>query len=168
MAGKARPAESTRAWMRRWPQRSYPSLQASARFSWLLTRFGRRPARSGCSPRDLPSCVLPAARMVSARSGPRGLAENAQILFLPFFGVLRDWITISGDQNSIQAEPDVSRALDERMKELATAGFTVAARERFLLLTGGSDAKPERWRIVDIKVQPAVLVRITGAIGRGL
>jgi hypothetical protein len=73
-----------------------------------------------------------------------------------FFGVLRGWITDSGDQNSIQAEPDISRALDERIKELAAAGFVVGARERFLLLTGGHGAKPEAWRIVDIKIQPAV------------
>jgi hypothetical protein len=83
-----------------------------------------------------------------------------------FFGVLRGWITDSGDQNSIQAEPDVSRALDEVIKELATADFVVGARERFLLLTGGRDAKPEPWRIVDIKVQPAVRGRIVDADGQ--
>jgi hypothetical protein len=82
-----------------------------------------------------------------------------------FFDVLRDWITNSDDQNSIQAEPDVSCALDERLKELATVGFVVGARERFLLLIGGNEAKPESWRIVDIKVQPAVRVRIANAVG---
>jgi hypothetical protein len=53
--------------------------------------------------------------------------------------------------------------LDEVIKELAMAGFVVGARERFLLLTGGRDAKPEPWRIVDIKVQPAVRGRIVDA-----
>jgi hypothetical protein len=92
-------------------------------------------------------------------------AEDADRI-AAFFGVLRDWITTSGGQNSIQAEPDVSQVLDERIKELATAGFVVAARERFLLLTGGN-AKPKPWRIVDIKVQPAVRVRIAAAAGHG-
>jgi hypothetical protein len=82
-----------------------------------------------------------------------------------FFGVLRGWITDSGGQNSSQVEPDVSRTLDERIKELATAGFVVSARERFLLLTGGRDAKPQPWRIVDIKVQPAVPVKTVDAGG---
>jgi len=84
-----------------------------------------------------------------------------------FFDVLRDWITNSGDQNSIQAEPDVSRALDERLNELTAAGFVVGARDRFLLLTGGNDAGPEFWRIVDIKVQAAVQVRIVKAASNG-
>jgi hypothetical protein len=75
--------------------------------------------------------------------GPERHGVEYADLISAFLGVLREWITNSGDQNSIQAEADVSRALDVRMKELATAGFTVAARERFLLLTGGSDAKPE-------------------------
>jgi hypothetical protein len=57
--------------------------------------------------------------------------------------------------------------LDEKMKELALAGFAIGARERFLLLTGGSDVKPEPWRIVDVKVQSAVLVRIVDASGHG-
>jgi len=78
-----------------------------------------------------------------------------------FFDVLRDWITTSGDGNSIQAEPDLSRALDGTIKELAAVGFAAAASERFLVLTGGRYAKPKRWRIVDIKVQPAVQLRIT-------
>lgn len=83
-----------------------------------------------------------------------------------FFGVLRDWVA-SADHNSIQAEPGISRTLDKHIKELAMSGFVVGARERFLLLAGGMDAKPESWRIVDIKIQPAVLVRIVDAAGNG-
>lgn len=80
-----------------------------------------------------------------------------------FFDVLRFWITASGSQTSIQAEPDVSRVLDERIEELAKAGFVVAARERFLLLTGGN-AKPNPWRIIDIKVQRAVVLPPAGSL----
>jgi anti-anti-sigma factor len=85
--------------------------------------------------------------------GPGGPDRERADLISAFFGILRDWIAASGNQGSIQAEPDVSRALDERITELAKAGFIVAARERFLLLTGGVDAKTLSWRIVDIRVQ---------------
>jgi hypothetical protein len=51
-----------------------------------------------------------------------------QIVFGAFFSVLRDWIATSGGQNSIQAAPDISRALDEGIKELATAGFVVGEK----------------------------------------
>jgi len=91
---------------------------------------------------------------------PERLDEEHADRISAFFGVLRDWIAAPSDRSSIKAEPDLSRALDERIKELAMAGFVVSARERFLLLTGGRDAKPEPWRIVDIKVQPAIQVRI--------
>jgi len=97
---------------------------------------------------------------------PEGLSEEHADRIAAFFGVLRDWIITPGGQNSIHAEPDVSRVLDVRIKELATAGFVVAARERFLLLTGGN-AKPKPWRMVDIKIQSAVRVRIVAAAGHG-
>jgi anti-anti-sigma factor len=89
-------------------------------------------------------------------SWPEGLGKEHAGLISAFFGVLRDWIATSGDRNSIQAEADVSWALHEHIKELAKGGFVIWARERHLLLTGGIDAKPLSWRIVDIKVQPAV------------
>ena len=49
-----------------------------------------------------------------------GIATDLAAALMPFFGALRDWITIPGDQNAIQAAPDVSRALAEN-KGLATA-----------------------------------------------
>jgi hypothetical protein len=57
--------------------------------------------------------------------------------------------------------------LDECIKKLAKGGFVVGARERFFLLTGGADAKPLSWRIVDIKIQAAVPVTIVDAAGSG-
>ena len=89
-------------------------------------------------------------------SQPEGLDEEHADLISAFFGTLQDWITAPGDQNSSQAELEVSRALDEHMKELAKAGSVVVARERFLVLAGGIDTVPLPWRIVDIKVRPAV------------
>jgi len=101
---------------------------------------------------------------------PERLGDEHADLVSAFFGVLRDWIA-SADHNSIQAEPGVSRTLDKHIKELVMSGFLVGARERFLLLAGGIaggvDAMPESWRIVDIKIQPAVLVRIVDAAGHG-
>lgn len=91
-------------------------------------------------------------------SRPEGLSGEHADLISNFFGILQGWIANSGDQSSVQAEPDVSWALDRQMNELAKDGFAVGARERFLLLTGGMDAKPLPWRIVDIKVLPAVPV----------
>jgi hypothetical protein len=101
-------------------------------------------------------------------SRPEGLAEEHADLISGLFGILRDWMNTSGNQNSAQAEPDVSWALDECIKKLAKGGFVVRARERFFLLTGGTDAKPLSWRIVDIKIQAAVPVTIVDAAGSGL
>jgi hypothetical protein len=95
---------------------------------------------------------------------PERLGGQHADLVSAFFGVLRDWIA-SADHNSIQAELGLSRTLDKHIKELAMSGFVVGARERFLFLAGGIDAKPESWRIVDIKIQPAALVRIVDAVG---
>jgi len=97
---------------------------------------------------------------------PERLGDEHADLVAAFFGVLQDWIA-SADHNSIQAGPGVSQTLDRHIKELIMSGFVVGARERFLLLVGGIDAKPESWRIVDIKIQPAVLVRIVDAADPG-
>ena len=101
---------------------------------------------------------------------PERLGDEHADLVSAFFGVLRDWIA-AGDHTSIQAEPGVSRTLDKHIKELVMSGFVVGARERFLLLAGGVaggiEAKPETWRVVDIKVQPTVLAGIVDAAGNG-
>jgi hypothetical protein len=128
------------------------------------------PMRAAPSPFRLFTTGSALLRFASGSNGfrsirPESLREEYADRISAFFDVLRDWITTSGDQNSIQAY--IPRALDEKMKELALAGFAIGARERFLLLTGGSDVKPEPWRIVDVKVQSAVLVRIVDASGHG-
>lgn len=92
-------------------------------------------------------------------SWPERLGDAHRDLISAFFDDLRGWIAASGYWNSVSAGPDVSRALDEHIKALAKAGFVVGARERFLLLTGGIDAEPLSWRIIDIKVQLAFSLR---------
>jgi hypothetical protein len=92
-------------------------------------------------------------------SCPVGLDEEHADVISAFFGILRAWVTAADRQHSIQAELDVSRALSAQITELARAGFVVGARDRFVLLTGGIEAKPLSWRIVDVTVQPAALVK---------
>lgn len=91
-------------------------------------------------------------------SWPEGLGEKHAELICALFSTLRDWMNASGGRDSIQAGPDISRTVDEYIEQLAKGGFVVGARERFFLLTGGADATPLSWRIVDITVQPDVLV----------
>jgi len=93
-------------------------------------------------------------------SCPEGLGEEPAGLISAFFGTLRAWVTTADRQHSSQADLEVSRALGEHMTELARIGFVVGARDRFLLLTGGSEAKPLSWRIVDVTVQPVALVEV--------
>jgi len=90
-------------------------------------------------------------------SWPEGLGGESADLVSALFGILRHWLDASGDQCAIQAE------IDEHMKKLARGGFVVGARERFLLLAGGTDARPLSWRIVDIKIQAAVQAPLSSA-----
>jgi hypothetical protein len=98
---------------------------------------------------------------------PEGLSEEHSDLISALFGILGDWMNASGGQDSIQAGPEISWTLDEHIKQLAKGGFVIGARERFFLLGGGTDAKELSWRIVDIKVQPAALVRVAVAAANG-
>lgn len=70
-----------------------------------------------------------------------------------FFGDLRECINTSSDQDSAQARGDISQTVDGHLHSLAGVGLAVGARERFLILTGGRDARPLPWRVTDIKVQ---------------
>ena len=135
------------------------------------------PARAAAGPFRLFTTGSALLRFAGGLNGfrsiwPERLGDEHADLVSAFFGVLRDWIA-SGDHNSIHAEPGVSRTLDKHIKALVISGFVVGARERFLLLTGGTggtggiEAKPESWRIVDIKVQPTVLAGIVDAAGNG-
>jgi hypothetical protein len=100
-------------------------------------------------------------------SWPEGPREEHSDLISALFGILRDWMNASGDQASLQAGPDISQTLDEHMKQLVKSGFVVGARERFFVLTRGTEATPLSWRIVDINVQRAALVRAAVAAGNG-
>ena len=144
------------------------------------------PARAAAGPFRLFTTGSALLRFAGGLNGfrsiwPERLGDEHADLVSAFFGVLRDWIA-SGDHNSIHAEPGVSRTLDKHIKALVISGFVVGARERFLLLAGGTgrtgrtgrtggiggiEAKPESWRIVDIKVQPTVLAGIVDAAGNG-
>lgn len=88
-------------------------------------------------------------------SRPGGLCGERQDRISAFFGDLSDWIGARDNGSPVQAGRDISRVLDEDMRELAQADLAVAARERFVLLTGGSDPEPLPWRIIDIDVRPA-------------
>jgi hypothetical protein len=98
-------------------------------------------------------CFLEASAGFCPNS-PDGLSDEHECLVSTFFGDLRDWINTTGFLKSIQAGRCVALALNEQIKELTGAGFAVAARERFLLLTGGVNAEPLSWRIIDIEIRP--------------
>jgi hypothetical protein len=89
-------------------------------------------------------------------SWPDQLSGRQRDRVSTFFGDLRDWINTSGDRNSAQARRDISRAVDGHLQSLAEAGLAVAAQERFLILTGGRDARPLPWRVIDITVEAAM------------
>lgn len=88
-------------------------------------------------------------------SRPDGLCGERHDLVSAFFGDLSDWIGARNNGDAVQARRDIYQVLDEEMRDLAQAGLVVAARERFVLLTGGIDPAPLSWRIIDIDVRPA-------------
>jgi len=96
---------------------------------------------------------------------PDQLSDGQRDRVSAFFDDLGEWIKASGDQNPAQARPDISRAVDEHVRRLVRAGLAIGARERFLILTGGTDPHPLPWRVTDIKVQAAIPVQIAHANG---
>lgn len=84
---------------------------------------------------------------------PYGLSDRHQDLVAALIDSLRDWIDTFGDEaDSAQARRDIAEALAGRMKELTEDGLAVAARERFVRLTGGRDGEPLPWRVIDVEV----------------
>lgn len=98
-------------------------------------------------------------------SWPDGLTDENEVLIAAFFDHLRDWMDVSGELDSFQAKRDAAKGLGEYIKSLTEAGFLVAAREHFCLLTGGIDAQPWPWRVIDIQVDSAAHAQLTDEDG---
>ncbi|MGH3219634.1 MAG: HNH endonuclease [Streptosporangiaceae bacterium] len=99
---------------------------------------------------------------------PDGLSDEQEDLIAGFFDYLRDWMDVSADVDSFQAKRDAAKGLGEYVKSLAEASFLVGARERYCLLTGGIDAEPLPWRVIDIEVHSVTDAQLADKDGNPL
>jgi hypothetical protein len=101
-------------------------------------------------------------------SWPDGLSEEQQDLIADFLDDLRDWRDIASMEDSYRFGRDASKHLAEHVKALASAGLMIGARKRHVLLTGGIQAEPSPWRVIDIEIQPVGLARLADENGTPL
>jgi hypothetical protein len=98
-------------------------------------------------------------------SWPEGLSDEHEDLIAAFLQDLEDWMDVDGVGDTYRIARDASKAMAHHISELAKAGFFLGARRRQMLLTGGIDAAPVPWRVMDIEIQPAYLGLLAWADG---
>jgi hypothetical protein len=131
-------------------------LTCAPRFRPVL--FLPDPARLARSSFRLFASVPDLLRFLDGSAGfcwsrPDGLSDRHRDLVAAFIGGLRYWVDTFGDEgSSVQARWEIAEALAGRMKDLTADGLAVAARERFVVLTGGRDWQPSRWRLIDVEI----------------
>ncbi len=87
-------------------------------------------------------------------SWPEGLDEAQADAMDGLLDEVRDWLDVASELSYSEGRK-AARALGERVRELAGLGLLVGVRQRYMLLTGGVDAEPSRWRSFDIEFHRA-------------
>ena len=101
-------------------------------------------------------------------SWPVGLSDEHEDLVAEFLQGLEDWMDIASGHSSYAEKREASKVMGHYISELAKAGFLLGARKRHLFLTGGADAPPTPWLMMDIEIQPAYLALMVGEDGQPL
>ena len=97
-------------------------------------------------------------------SWPTGLSEEHLDLIHEFLQDMQDWIDI--DDHSYSMARDASKSLNRHITDLIKAGFLVGARRRHFLLTGGVDAAPVPWVLIEVEIQPASVAELVDEDGK--
>jgi hypothetical protein len=59
---------------------------------------------------------------------------------------------------------DAAKHLQEHVQALTESGLLIGARQRFCLLTGGSQ-EPSPWHVLDIEIQPLSIAQLVDEAG---
>jgi hypothetical protein len=97
-------------------------------------------------------------------SWPEGLSEEHEDLIAGFLEAVNDWRDVDTLNGSQMVGRDAARNLSGYIRDLTEAGFLIGARERFCLLTGGTQ-EPSSWRIIDIQIQPLGIAQVVDESG---
>lgn len=98
-------------------------------------------------------------------SYPDGLSEDQRDVVAPFLGALRDWMDAVSFDDSFSAGRDAAKHLGEHVKVLADQGLLIGVMQRHMLLSGGINADPSPWLVLDIELQAVRRARLSDEHG---
>lgn len=84
---------------------------------------------------------------------PDHLPEGDEDAIVEFLDLLRDYLDIAPELDSVRDNRDAEKAIQRHIADLAERGFIVGAHVRHLLLTGGAKKEPTPWPMLRVEVQ---------------
>lgn len=96
---------------------------------------------------------------------PDGLPDDEESLIVEFLDMLRDYLDIARELDSVRENRDAERALQDYISQLAEKEFLVGAWVRHMLYIDGR-GDPLAWPMLRVEVVPASQAAITDKSGR--
>ncbi|UBU14644.1 HNH endonuclease [Nonomuraea gerenzanensis] len=93
--------------------------------------------------------------------------EAAEDLTIEFLDMIKDYLDIASELDSIREQRDAAKLLGGYISRLAESGYIVGAWVRHMLLTGGpTQAEPSPWEILRVEVIPAADAEVVDSEGK--
>ncbi|MFI9556016.1 HNH endonuclease [Nonomuraea endophytica] len=93
--------------------------------------------------------------------------EAAEDLTIEFLDLIKDYLDIASELDSIRQQRDAAKTLGDYISRLAEDGYLVGAWVRHMLLTGGpTQSEPSRWEILRVEVIPAAEAEVVDSEGK--
>ncbi|MGW6938794.1 HNH endonuclease signature motif containing protein [Streptomyces xanthophaeus] len=83
---------------------------------------------------------------------PDGLSDDDEDLIIEFLGLIRDYLDMAGEIDSVRGNRDVEKGLQQYISSLAEREFLVGAYVRHMLLNGGKIEGSIPWPILRVEV----------------